>query len=270
MSVSGGFISFRRKKKEKERYFHEGETKEFFETLLTTANERIELVPSGQLFWRSQLKCILEPVYDEDGLIIDHNAVPYSSERMRPKPEKVTDGRINARGIPCLYLASNEKTAISESRPWVGSYVTVAQFKTLRDLKMIDFSRGEINPMNVSVADLDKLFKLKKPTPEEAIRTLWRWIDLAFSEPVYRNDNIADYVPTQIIAELFKTNSFDGIKYKSLFNNGKNLALFDINSAKQVDKGKVVQVTKVDMDFEQKWPFVFKKEKNNVGTEKDT
>lgn len=271
MSVSwNSFLLFRRKKKEKERYFHDKETQEFLETLITTARDRIESIPKGQLAWRAQLGCAYEPACDFDGQIIDYNAVPYSSERMRPKAEKVTDGRINTRGIPCLYLASNGKTAISEVRPWVGSYVTIAQFEMLKDLKVIDCSCSGIDPMDITAADLDRLWPLKQTTPEEDIKTIWRWIDKEFSEPVDRNDNTVDYVPTQIVAELFKTNGFDGIKYKSLFNNGKNIALFDINSAKQVDKGKVVQVTKVDIDFEQKWPFVFKKGKNNVGPDKDT
>jgi hypothetical protein len=113
--------------------------------------------------------------------------------------------------------------------------------------------------MNVTVADSDKLRKLKQTTPEEAIKTIWRWVDKDFSEPVDRNDNTADYVPTQIIAELFKTNGFDGIKYKSTFSNGKNLALFDINSAKQIDNGKVIRVTNIDVDFKQEWPILFKR-----------
>ena len=250
------YLLFREKKKEI-RYLNDTETQELFDALLTTSKERIKSISRGKLFWRAQLDCSREPAYDFDGRIIDYNVVPYSSKRMSPEPEKATEGRINPKGIPCLYLATNEKTAISEVRPWIGSYVTVAQFKTLRKLNIINCSHGEINPMNVSVADLDKLFKLKQPTPEEAIETIWHWIDKEFSEPVDRNDNTADYVPTQIIAELFKTNGFDGIKYKSLFNNGVNLALFDINSAEQVDKGKVIQVTKVDVDFKQIYPFPF-------------
>jgi hypothetical protein len=253
------FLSFKRKKKQEVRYFHDKETQEFFATLLTTAKDRIESIPKGQRYWRTQLGCNYKPACDLDGQIIDYNVVPYSSKRMKPEPDKASEGRINSKGIPCLYLSTNEKTAISEVRPWVGSYVTVAQFETLKDLKMIDCSRGEINPMNVTVADLDKLWKLKQPTPEEAIKTIWRWVDKDFSEPVEHNDKIADYVPTQIIAELFKTNGFDGIKYRSVFSNGKNLALFDINSAKQIDDGKVFRVTEVDVDFKQKWPILFKK-----------
>ena len=34
-----------------------------------------------------------------------------------------------------------------------------------------------------------------------------------------------------MIAEFFKSKKFDGIKYKSAFGNGCNIALFDINAA---------------------------------------
>ena len=259
MSVSWkDFLSFRCKSKQEERYFHDNDTQAFFNGILATAQERIQIIPKGQKFWRAQLGCGDWPACDADGTIIAYNVVPYSSERMKPFTDKASEGRINSKGIPCLYLATDEKTAISEVRPWVGSHVTVAQFETLRELKVIDCSCGEINPMDVSVADLDKLWKLTPPTPEEAIKTIWRWIDKEFSEPVEHDDKIADYVPTQIIAELFKTNGFDGIQYKSLFNNGKNLALYDIDSAKQIDDGKVIQVTSIDVGFKQEWPTQFK------------
>ncbi len=250
------FLIFREKKRKEERYFHNNETLKFFNRLLTTAKERIESIPKGQQYWRAQLGCDDDPLYD-NGQIIDYNAIPLTFERMKPLADKAREGRINPKGIPCLYLSTDEKTAVSEVRPRVGSYVTVAQFETLKDSRIIDCSLGEINPMNVTVADLDKLYKLKPPTPQEAIKTIWRWIDIAFIEPVNRDDNTADYVPTQIIAERFKMNGFDGIKYDSLFNSGKNLALYDINSAKQIDNGKVIKVTRLDIDFKQIHPFMF-------------
>ncbi|MCK4886041.1 MAG: RES family NAD+ phosphorylase [Planctomycetes bacterium] len=252
------FRSFGQKKKQEERYFHDEQTQRFFTTLLTTARDRIKSIRKGQLFWRAQLGCGDDPLYD-NGQIVDYNAVPFTTERMKPLAGKIGEGRINPKGIPCLYLATDEKTAISEIRPWVGSYVTIVQFKTLKNLKVIDCSLSKINPMAMTVADLDKLWKFKPPTPEEAIKTIWEWIDLAFCRPVENNDKITDYIPTQIIAELFKTNGVDGVKYKSLFNHGKNLALFDINSAKQIEEGKVFQITEVDIDFKQKWPIQFKK-----------
>jgi len=250
------FLSFRHKKKQEERYFHDKEVQDFFADVMATARERVELIPKGHQYWRAQLGCDEEPLYD-NGQIVDYNAVPYPDKRMKPLADEASEGRINPKGISCLYLSTDEKTAISEVRPLVGSYVTVVQFKTLKNLKVIDCSCGEINPMNITVYDMDKLWKLKTPKPKEATQVVWRWIDLAFSEPTDRNDKTADYVPTQIIAELFKTNGFDGIKYKSLFNNGNNVALYDINSAKQINNDKVIQVTNIDVGFKQIYPTQF-------------
>lgn len=35
----------------------------------------------------------------------------------------------------CLYLSTDPQTAMSEVRPWIGSTLTVAQFRILRNLK---------------------------------------------------------------------------------------------------------------------------------------
>ena len=249
------FLSFREKKRHEERYFHSEEVQEFLNGALATARERFELIPERQRYWRAQLGSDLWPLDDGDGETVDYRPVPYPVKRMKPIPERASEGRVNPLGIPYLYLATDEKTAISEVRPWVGSYVTVAEFETRRPLKVVDCSRCEIDPIVRTSRDFDMLFKLKPPSPEETTEIVWRWIDLAFSEPVDRDDSVAGYVPTQIIAELFKVNGFDGIEYRSVFNGGKNLALFDLSSAEQVGEGKVVQVTKIDLDFQQIHPF---------------
>jgi RES domain-containing protein len=41
----------------------------------------------------------------------------------------------------------------------------------------------------------------------------------------------ADYVPTQVLADLYRHNGYDGIPYKSLLGPGYNYALFDLDSA---------------------------------------
>ena len=53
-----------------------------------------------------------------------------------------------------------------------------------------------------------------------------------FARPVGRDDDIATYVPTQIIAELFRSEGYDGLAYRSNFGDGGyNIALFDIDAA---------------------------------------
>ncbi len=43
---------------------------------------------------------------------------------------------------------------------------------------------------------------------------------------------MADYVPTQVLAELFKNNDFDGVAYGSALGNGLNIVLFDLATAR--------------------------------------
>jgi hypothetical protein len=52
---------------------------------------------------------------------------------------------------------------------------------------------------------------------------VWSLIDVAFAQPITRNDDTGDYAATQIIAELFKSAGFGGIAYKS--NYGKEALL---------------------------------------------
>jgi hypothetical protein len=69
-------------------------------------------------------------------------------------------------------------------------------------------------------------------TIEEVEKAVWSDINDAFSKPVERSDNSLDYIPTQILSELFKCNDLDGVGYKSSYGEiGFNLALFDINAA---------------------------------------
>ena len=112
---------------------------------------------------------------------------------------------------------------MSEVRPWLGSLVSCAQFRTTRPLKIMDFSvfhgRGFV-------------YCFDEPDDSETEKAVWTQIDQAFSEPTTSSDNIADYVPTQVIAELFKTEGYDGIAYRSAFSDdGYNIALFNLADA---------------------------------------
>ncbi len=86
-------------------------------------------VSAGQTYYRARL---------DSG----ERTKPLPKEEMGARPpEKVTEGgRANPPGIPVLYLASDEKTAISEVRPWKGATVTVGTFKTTKELKLADLT----------------------------------------------------------------------------------------------------------------------------------
>ena len=169
----------------------------------------------------------------------------YPSARMKPIPEKATDGRANPRGIACLYLATQKDTAALEVRPLIGSYISVAQFKVLRDVRLV----------NCSGKRMDALSRWLRKTwiPEEIEQAVWSDINEAFSEPVERGDSSLDYVPTQILAETFKRHGLDGVAYKSSYGEeGFNVALFDIETADLINCGlhriKDVSVVMTEQD----------------------
>ncbi len=61
---------------------------------------------------------------------------------------------------------------------------------------------------------------------------MWLDINTAFSQPVITSDDSADYAPTQILAELFRSAGYSAIAYKSHFDDdgdpkGYNGANFD-------------------------------------------
>ena len=60
---------------------------------------------------------------------------------------------------------------------------------------------------------------------------MWKSIDEAFSRPISVNDNVADYVPTQIITEVFRKEGLDGVAYRSALGPGHNIAIFNLNAA---------------------------------------
>jgi len=190
------------------------------------------------LSWRAQLGHDWREEGDEEKFDIP---CAHPALRMKPLRDRATDGRANPKGIPCLYLASRKETAISEVRPWIGSYVSLAQFKLLRPLKLVDCSHDRA----------ERSFYFDEPEPEKREAAVWAEIDRAFSEPMTRSDDIAEYAPTQILAELFKRAGLDGIAYKSNFGeNGYNLAIFDIDAADLLNCG-LHRVDKIEMKFSQ-------------------
>ena len=114
----------------------------FLDTVMRTLQNRDLQIPKGAILWRAQLGIDYVPVTDESGEEVDEEPIGFCGARMKPVAKRVKEGRANSSGIPVLYLASTEQTAISEIRPWVGSDVSVAQFRATRKLNAIDLTQG--------------------------------------------------------------------------------------------------------------------------------
>ena len=114
--------------------------------------------------------------------------------------------------------------------PWRGLLVSVAQFQTQRELRVVNCTQDD-RPSRSRVIFMGGTWALKDIPPEEWDRAVWADIDDAFFRPLTASDDHAVYVPTQIISELFKTGGFEGAAYRSSIGPGHNLVLFDIGAA---------------------------------------
>ncbi len=221
------------------RFIRTPEDNEFLDNVLQTAKSRHEVVPKGQIIWRAQVGNAWRRDETQDAEFPE----PYDRDRMKPRKDLAEEGRANPKGIPYLYAATHEKTAVSEVRPALGAYVSVAQFHPLRNLRVVELTTSTPNRIRIYEEGVE---------PEASIREdcVWHDIDSAFSEPIQRSDEAADYVPSQIIAELFKANGFDGIAYRSGMGPGHNFALFEPSLVELYMCG-LVTVKSVNTEYEE-------------------
>jgi len=230
------YFQFESALKCRSRYIYPPEIQRFLQTVLETAKERVETIHKDSILWRAQLGHDWREESEDVGKV----EAPHPPKRMCPLSEKAIEGRANPKGIPYLYLASNRETALAEVRPWIGSYISVGQFKILRELRVV----------NCTTNGKGFIYFFKEPPAKERAEAAWGAIDRAFAKPVTQSEDVADYAPTQAIAELFKTNGFDGIAYRSSLGKGHNIALFDVQAA-EIISCHLFEVRNIKFDFQE-------------------
>ncbi len=218
------FLTFDRSVRRAFRFARTSEQSAFLAALAETSGSRIVTLKKGFGLFRAQIGHGWREQEVAPGEYDRFPAV-YPPERMKPDPQHASDGRANAKGIPCLYMATNEKTAALEVRPLMGSLITMGYFVLEREVRIVDCSRKLIGNLARIVQE--------HWTLEDVEKQVWTDINDAFSVPTARADGDLDYVPTQIIAETLRLCGFDGIGYKSSFEEkGFNVALFDLDAAR--------------------------------------
>jgi RES domain len=210
------------------RYVRSKASEEFLAEVRASCATRRLVIPQKKIFWRARLGCEYEHyenTHPEITVVYDKER-PYKREGMKPIPNWQGEGRASPRGIPSLYLATTRDTALAEVRPWLGATISVAQLQVERDLPVIDCAKHHSTD---SIDSIVRVFDDHTKTKEDGI---WIAIDRAFATPVSNEDEARDYIPTQIIGELFKSEGYDGIVYKSLLSDdGLNIALFNLDDA---------------------------------------
>lgn len=217
------FSVFTQKVRHGHRYVYDEDVKEFLSEVERTSIDRIKTIHKGSLLYRAQLGNDWCPEV-QNGEVIAEVQCPYEESRMFPLTNEASEGRVNPKGIPYLYMATEYKTAMSEVRPGIGSNVSLAILATTIDLKVIDCS------LNHAFKGIFVNFGGEEPSDDKKEKVVWTEIDRAFSIPVVPSDTTADYVPTQIISEMFKSKGFDGILYKSMLGDAFNVVTFNTES----------------------------------------
>ena len=227
----GSYRKFEERVKRHRRHIWDQEIEAFLDTVMRTRRNRDTEIPEGALLWRAQLGIDYISAKDPDGV---EEPVGFLSARMKPVADFTRESRANSSGIPVLYLASTEQTAISEVRPWVGSEVSVAQFKVTRKLNAIDLTQGHSRSTWGGLT-LGQLSGVEEADAEAKEKAVWIDIDNAFSRPVTLSDDKENYIPTRILAELFQEAGYDAIVYRSQFGqeekDGYNIAIFKLEDA---------------------------------------
>jgi hypothetical protein len=256
------YFKFRHFVMRKARHTLDESSQRFVQSVVETSRKRIRSIEKGSVLWRAQLDVVWESRSMPTSISLDPSHVaetvevempaPLDPTRMVPLRDRAGEGRVNPKGIPCLYFSTDRDTAMAEVRPWIGSYVSVAQFITLRDLKVVDCS-AEDGPRTRS-------FRKKEPEPGKGEEGVWKDINWAFSEPVTRSDDVAEYAPTQVLAEAFRNAGYDGVAYGSKLGTGKTIAIFDLDAAElascegyRVESIKVEFSRATEMHFSEKY-----------------
>jgi hypothetical protein len=233
------FAVFEREVSRNRRYIRSTETEAFLEAVRAGSRLRISNVSEGRTFWRAQLGHSWRKL-EQTG---DEIPAAFEPKRMKPLPDRASEGRANSKGMPVLYVCSNKEAAMSEVRPWLGSLISLGRFVSRRKLAIVDCTRG---------TDDGRRFYFSEPPAEERQAIVWSAINRAFTKPVGRSDDTGDYVATQILAELFRDEGYDGIAYRSAFGERSvNFALFDLAAADLVSC-ELHEVTQAKLNFRER------------------
>lgn len=110
---------------------------------------------------------------------------------------------MNPAGIPYLYLALDEATAIAEVRPWKGALISVARFVPHRVLRVVNLNYRDIKPPGKQVQKGD----------ETDYMTFLLFMSRTLARPQDPNDELS-YIPTQYFAERSRGESSTGSSFK--------------------------------------------------------
>ena len=172
-------------------------------------------------------------------------SLSYPDRQLGPPPsEFATAGRMNARGIPVFYGATDEKVALAEVRPPVGSNVVVAKFDIIREVRLLNLPAFSKIKSHFEGSIFDPGYV---PNLERAV--FLKNLGQKMIIPVMPDHEVFEYLPTQVIADYLSSRrdlNCDGIVFPSIQVPGDSLNVVLFNKAAKVEeivlkKGTIVR-----------------------------
>jgi len=187
--------------------------------------DQVHTYNSGKLFYRGRIS-------KEKGVS--------EIEVGKPPAHLTSAGRANPKGIPYLYVATDEKTTLYETRATYLDYVTVGTFKSKEKLRIVRL-RGIGNKSPFPIENLETYVFYKSFLLE---------LEKELSKPLRRYDSELDYLPSQYLCEFIKSKGYDGVEYESSLNKGGiNLAIFNDTKLEFIEK-KLVEIKNIDIQYD--------------------
>lgn len=173
---------------------------------------------------------------------------PYTALQMGAPPAAMaTAGRANPVGIPYLYLAYSVATCVYETRVSNHAQVAIARFRPTRPLVVLNLA--DIEPPDFfSIPEVESI---DDQISQVELHRYLRALSQELSKPVRGSDRPTDYIPTQYLCELAKSLGLDGVLYSSSLDpGGRNIVLFDVESAECVEEPHIVEITSLKAEWQ--------------------
>lgn len=125
------------------------------------------------------------------------------------------EGRNNTKGMSYLYVAEDIETACAEMKSSTRELISLASFKVISPLSIIDFTQ-------------DVVFEKTHKGNDLSIGTLFSLLMSEFSVP----KTSEDYLITQVISDYLRKTGIDGIAYRSFKTDKANYTIFNSHKNK--------------------------------------
>lgn len=185
-----------------------------FDEIVKRGKECENIIPKNTTLYRArivkdfnQLPILQNPTYEDYFSGFDYEG---SKE---PPPQFTEEGRCNRKGMPLLYLAKCKYTACAEVKPEFTQIISLATFRTKRDIRIADFCTDR---RWASVAEYARSLNCE-------IGSLLTFVMLQFTGSTGK---FYDYTVSQYITDYFKNFDYRGIAYRSAQTGLASYAIF--------------------------------------------